>query len=282
MTLTDTHCHLNFEKFDTDRKSVIQRALETGITRILIPSIDLASSLEAVLLAKSHPNLYAAIGIHPSGAALWDAQTIPSMEELLSPAHADTEVDGKVAAIGEIGLDYYWDAAPHDLQKSVLRAQLDFAARSGLPVVIHLREAEDADDGPCADELLAILEEWVAGLRASNAPLRERPGVLHSFSGSPETAERAIKLGFYIGVTGPVTFKDADRRRALIQALPLDRLLIETDAPFLTPAPKRGHRNEPAFVRYIADKIGELHSISPDEAAARTTANAQRLFAWGE
>jgi TatD DNase family protein len=282
MTLADTHCHLNFDKFDVDRQDVVRRALDAGVTRILIPSINLISSLEAVLLANSHPNLFAAIGLHPSDARLWDSETVPALQELLSPAHAETEVDGKVAAIGEIGLDYYWDAAPHDLQCSVLSKQLAFARQVNLPVVIHLREKDDAQDGPGARALLGILEGWVAELRESGHGLLERPGVLHSFSGSQKTAERAIELGFYIGVTGPVTYTNAEQRRELVAALPLERLLIETDAPFLSPVPKRGRRNEPAYVRYIADKIGEIHSKDPEEIAAVTSSNAARLFGWGE
>jgi len=129
---------------------------------------------------------------------------------------------------------------------------------------------------------MKILEDWVAGLRRRKDTLAARPGVLHSFSGSLETAEQAIRLGFYIGVTGPITYKDAEKRRQIIAALPLDRLLIETDAPFLTPVPQRGRRNEPAFVRYIADKIGEIHSKHPEEVAAVTSANAARLFDWGD
>ncbi len=163
-----------------------------------------------------------------------------------------------------------------------MSAQLEFAAEVQKPVVIHMREKEDAPQGPCADDLLKILEPWVSNLRRQNHALAKRPGVLHSFSGSKETAEQAIQLGFYIGVTGPITFKDADLRRQIIGALPLDSLVIETDAPFLTPVPERGKRNEPAFVRYIADKIGEIHSKKPEEVAAVTSANAARLFNWDD
>ncbi len=156
--------------------------------------------------------------------------------------------------------------------------QLDLAAELGLPVVIHLRERGDAPDGPCVADLLKRLEDWVAGLRSGNDPLAERPGVLHSFSGSLKTAQQAIRLGFYIGVTGPVTYRKD--RQELIAALPLERLLIETDAPFLAPAPHRGKRNEPAFVALIADKIATLHHISLETAAEATTSNALRLFNW--
>jgi TatD DNase family protein len=151
-----------------------------------------------------------------------------------------------------------------------------------LPVVIHSREKEDAEHGACAEDLMQALEEWVSGLRSRNEALAGHPGVLHSFSGSTETAKRAIDLGFYIGVTGPITYKNAEKKRQMIGDLPLERLLIETDAPYLTPEPYRGKRNEPAFVLHIADKIAEIQSRSPQEVAAATTENAARLFSWRE
>ncbi len=175
-------------------------------------------------------------------------------------------------------MDYYWDKFPHDLQQCVLKKQLDLAADLELPVVLHCREKGDAPDGPCASDLLGILEEWVGRLGRGKSPLAERPGVLHSFSGSHLTAQRAIGLNFYLGVTGPVTYSKL--RQELVASLPLERLLIETDAPFLAPAPQRGKRNEPAFVALIADKIAALHTCNREEAAAVTTANAIRLFGW--
>lgn len=272
MLITDTHCHLDLEKFDLDRQAVIDRALAAGLTRILIPGITLKSSHEIVKLASTRPELFAAVGVHPNDALTWDPQTVPALRELAS--------DLKVVAIGEIGLDYYWDSAPHDYQQMVLKAQLDLAAELQLPVLLHLREKGDILEGDCARDLIEILSEWLAGLEAQKSPLAERPGVLHSFSGSLATAQKAIDLKFYLGVTGPVTYKNAEKRQELIAALPLDRLLIETDAPYLAPLPKRGERNEPAFVMYILEKIATLHSISTDQAAEITTANAARLFAW--
>jgi TatD DNase family protein len=185
-----------------------------------------------------------------------------------------------VVAIGEIGLDYYWDTAPHDYQQMLLRAQLDLAAELQLPVLIHLREKDDAPDGNCARDIIQILDEWIYRLRVDKNPLQDRPGVLHSFSGSLQTAQKAIALKFYIGVTGPLTFKNAATRQEIIASLPLESLLIETDAPFLAPVPKRGQRNEPAFVTFIAEKIATLHSINLDQAAQITSSNAARLFAW--
>ncbi len=272
MQLTDTHCHLDLEKFDADRDAVIERALAAGVSRILIPGITLKSSHAIVGLAGSRPELFAAVGVHPDEALTWDPQTVPALRELAA--------DLKVVAVGEIGLDYYWDTAPHDYQQMALKAQLDLSAELQLPVLIHLREKEDAPDGECARDVLRILDEWVGGLRAGKNPLADRPGVLHSFSGSLQMARRAIDLGFYIGVTGPLTFKNAQKRQEIIASLPVERLLIETDAPFLAPVPRRGERNEPAFVMYIAEKIATLHSISPDQAAEITSSNAERLFAW--
>lgn len=273
MNLTDTHCHLDLGKFDADRNDVIRRALAAGLTRILIPGITLKSSRSIVKLAESQPNLFAAVGVHPNDSNTWDPQTIPALRELA--------VSLKVVAIGEIGLDYYWEAAPRDHQHKVLEEQLNLAAELQLPVIIHVREKGDAPDGDCAQDMLKILEQWVTRLRVDKNPLAEQPGVIHSFSGTRQTAEKAIALNFYLGVTGPVTYKNAESRQEVIAALPLERLLIETDAPYLAPQPKRGQRNEPAYVLFMAEKIALLHSLSLDQVAETTTANAARLFAWG-
>ena len=179
-------------------------------------------------------------------------------------------------------MDYYWNKSPREEQISILKEQLNLAAELELPVVIHSREKEDAEQGTCSEDLIKILEEWVSGLRSRNEALEQRTGVLHSFSGSIETAKRAIDLGFYIGVTGPITYKNAEKKRQVIGNLPLERLLIETDAPYLTPEPYRGKRNEPAFVLHIADKIAEIQSRGTQEIAAATTENAARLFSWRE
>ncbi|KAF0107025.1 MAG: Hydrolase TatD family [Anaerolineaceae bacterium] len=268
--LTDTHCHLDYDKFDADREAVLERARQASVTRILIPGTTWTSSLSAVKLAESHPMLVAAVGVHPTDVDTFQVDTLAGLRKLAASP--------KVVAIGEIGLDYYWDTAPHDLQQRVLKEQLNLAAELELPVILHFREKGDAPDGPCAADLMKMLEEWVAGLRSRKSPLAERPGALHSFAGSRATASRAIGLNFYIGVTGPVTYRK--ERQELIASLPLERLLIETDAPFLAPAPQRGKRNEPAFVALIADKISKLHNCSTEETAAATANNAARLFAW--
>jgi TatD DNase family protein len=273
--LTDTHCHLNIESFDTDRDEVIQRAKDAGLTRILIPGLTLDSSRVAVNLAAIHAMLYAAIGVHPNDADTWNDRTLSDLKHL-----ATTTL--KVKAIGEIGLDYYWTLSSRTSQIAILLDQLGLASELNLPVVLHLREEGDVEQGACGDDLINILEKWITSLDSSKHPLRERPGVFHSFSGSLEIAQQVLRLGFYIGVTGPITYKSAENRRRVLASLPLDKLLIETDAPFLAPVPYRGKRNEPAFVTHIADKIAAIKSLAPQEIAARTTANAARLFAWEE
>jgi TatD DNase family protein len=282
--LTDTHCHLDLEAFDADRVEVIDRAKNAGISRILIPGITVKSSRNAVKLSESHAMLYAAIGVHPNDVVTWDDQTISDLRHLVdrpSSSHPNKK-KSKVVALGEIGLDYYWSPSMRKTQIDILRRQLSLALEFNLPVVLHSREKNDLDQGECSEDLLMILDEWVTGLKAQKASLVGRSGVLHSFSGSLETAHQAIKLGFFIGVTGPITFKNADHRRRIIEDLPLENILIETDAPFLPPVPYRGKRNEPAFVAHIADKIAEIKSFKPQEIADITTKNAERLFAWEE
>ncbi len=293
LNLTDTHAHLYWDRFDEDRDAVIARCADFNVTRVLIPGTTVQTSLSAVKLAESHPNLFAAIGIHPTDALEWTDETKDALREIaLSPrsdgfSRPSRNTKGlkpllrrKIIAIGEIGLDYYWDRAPHDVQKSVLEEQLSLAEELKLPVVLHLREKGDATEGDCALDLLKTLKKWHASLRSSSNLLVKYPGVLHSFSGTREIAEEAIKLGFMIGVTGPITFKKMSQRREMIASIPLEKILIETDSPFLTPHPKRGKRNEPANVRFIAEKIAEIHGKETREIAAITTANAARLFNW--
>ena len=273
--LTDTHCHLDFNKYDQDRDVVIQRAIEAGVTHILIPALELESSRAAIKLAESHPNLFAAVGFHPTDLDTWSESSIENLRNLVA------SVD-KIVAIGEIGLDYYWVKEPdkRTQQHEVLRQQLKLAQEVNKPVVIHMREENDDWFGQASIDLLEILREWHNELRTESHPLAERPGVLHSYNGNLETARKAIALNFYIGVTGPVTYKNAEEKRNIIKQLPLDKLLIETDAPFLTPVPHRGKRNEPAFVAYIADKIAEIHMKTREQVAEITAANAARLFGW--
>jgi TatD DNase family protein len=272
LNLTDTHAHLYFDKFDKDLDAVLARAAEAGVTRILIPGITRETSLAAVKLAQSHPMLFAAIGIHPTDAPEWDDETENELRKIAKRP--------KIVAIGEIGLDYYWQRAPHDLQKEILAKQLSLAEELNLPVVLHLREKDDAPAGNCAADLLGMLEKWQTSLKSRSHPLAKCPGVLHSFSGTREIAQKAIQLGFMIGVTGPVTFKKAEARREMLASIPPENLLIETDAPFLAPQPKRGKRNEPAYVHFVAEKLAELHHKTTREIAEKTAANAARLLNW--
>lgn len=276
VTLTDTHCHLDMQRFDADRESVIERAALAGVSRILVPSVDMDSARRVLNLAGGHGAIYAAIGVHPT--ELDDLKEFPreNLEQLAAGE--------KVVAIGEVGLDYYWISEPGRRlkQQTALRTQLEIAEAARLPVVLHLREEDDADQGACADDMLRLLGDWVRGLRSHGSDLADRPGVLHSFSGTAETAAAAVELGFYIGVTGPVTYPSAEKRRVVVRGLPLERLLIETDAPFLAPQPHRGQRNEPAFVAIIADRIAEIQSRTLSEVANTTSWNAASLFAWGD
>lgn len=274
--LTDTHCHLDLNKFDADREDVIRRALDVGVHRILIPALDMESSHAAIQLAEEHANIFAAVGFHPTDLDKWTDTSIQDIRKLVNSMP-------KVVAVGEIGLDYYWVKEPdrRAFQHEALRQQLQLACEVNRPVVIHMREENDDWFGQASIDLLEILSEWHQQLKTESHPLVERPGVLHSFNGNLETAQSAISLNFYIGVTGPVTYKNAEEKRQIIRQLPLDHLLIETDAPFLTPFPHRGKRNEPAFVAHIADKIAEIHMTTREQVADITTANAARLFGWG-
>ncbi|GIK09572.1 MAG: putative metal-dependent hydrolase YabD [Anaerolineaceae bacterium] len=274
MRLADTHCHLNFRQFDADRASMLARAKAAGVERFLVPGLDHRSSADALQLAESDAAIYAAVGFHPTELEEFSEATFEQVRKLA--AHP------KAVAVGEIGLDHYWvkDEAQRARQRDALKRQLDFAAEIGKPAVIHMREENDAWFGSASVELLEILSEWRSRLVSENHPLAERPGVLHSFNGTLETAQKAVAMNFFIGVTGPVTYKNADQKRAVISQLPLARLLIETDSPFLAPVPQRGKRNEPAFVVEIADKIAEIKFKKMDEVAAVTADNAARLFRW--
>lgn len=276
MQLTDTHCHLYWNKFDQDREAVVQRALAAGVRRMLVPGTTLETSRQAIELAERYEQVYAAVGVHPTDAETLSEKNIDELYKL-----AEHE---KVAAIGEIGLDYYWvkDPDARYYQKRVFNSQVQMADALNKPMVIHLRESNDAAQGPVFDDLFELMEYWFDKWIHLNHPLGMKPGVLHSFNGDLPLAMKALELGYYIGVTGPLTYPKNEPHRQMIKNLPLQRLLIETDAPFLPPVPFRGKRNEPAFVHHIADKIAEIHSKSPAEIARITTANADWLFAWGD
>ena len=269
--LVDTHCHLYFDRFQDDLEQVLDRARQAGVKRILVPGIDLGTSREAIRLAETTAEVYAAVGCHPTELGAWKLEDLVELRELARHP--------KVAAIGEIGLDYYHDRSQIVLQTRALQAQLELAAELALPVVIHLRNTS-SDDRQASADILEILLSWQQVLADSGASLAAHPGVLHSYSDDLETARRALGVGFYIGITGPVTFKNAAMLREVVAGAPLEQILIETDAPFLTPHPYRGKRNEPAYVRFIAEKIGEIRGQSYGAIVERTGENAGRLFNW--
>jgi TatD DNase family protein len=264
--LCDTHCHLDLEQFDADRPEVIRRAIENGVTRILDPGIDLAASRKAVELAAHYQQVYAAVGVHPNESSSWNDKDLDEISALGRMP--------RVLAIGEIGLDYYRQRAPVELQKNAFRAQLAAAASLKLPVIVHSRQS--------MADVLSELEIWYNRLAKEGSSLAARPGVMHAFEGSLEDARRAFEMHFYIGVGGPVTYHNAAERQALVSAAPLEQILLETDAPFLTPHPHRGERNEPAFTIFTASKIAELKSLPLSTIAGITSANAARLFHWGD
>lgn len=260
----DTHCHLNFDLFAADLDQVLERAWAAGLDRILVPGIDLATSRQVVELSRRDHRLYAAVGVHPNEARSWEEDTLVELRRLAALP--------QVIAIGEIGLDFYRDRAPGEIQRKILHEQLNLADELDKPVLIHSRES--------LSELWPILKDWQGNLSRRGRPLSTRCGVLHSYDGSREIASEAIAHHFYIGIGGPVTFHNAADRQKLAASLPLEGLLLETDAPFLAPQPQRGRRNEPAFIPIIAAKIADLQSRPLAEVAETTTRNSNRLLGW--
>lgn len=255
--LVDSHAHIDGPEFDGDREEVIERARVAGVSTILnVGTGDPHSGAfeRAVELGRTHENIYTAIGTHPHDARLYDDQADEKIKSLTNSK--------RVIAWGEIGLDFHYDNSPRDVQLDVFKRQLHAARECNLPVVIHTREAEP--------ETIEILETEYAGA--------ERRGVFHCFSGSMDLAQKAVDLGFMISFSGIVTFKKADDLRAIAKQVPLDRLLIETDCPYLTPIPYRGKRNEPAYVVEVARCLAGLHNIDINEMARITTENFQNFF----
>lgn len=256
MSLIDSHCHLDSADFDADREAVIERALAAGVDRMLaIGTGNGPPDLEAgIRLADQHAAFYATAGIHPHDAAKAGPADLKHLAHLM--AHP------KVLAAGEIGLDYHYDFSPRDVQKSVFIAQMEIAAGAHKPIVIHTREAWD-------DTLALIEQHWTPHAIG---------GIMHCFSGGPEEARRAIDLGFYLSFGGIVTFPKALAVQEAAKSAPRDRILIETDAPYLAPVPKRGKRNEPALIVHTAHKLAELRGESYEDICATTSANFRRLL----
>lgn len=253
MSLTDSHCHLDGPQFDADREETIQRALDAGVDCLMaIGTGNGPPDLEAGLrLAARYAHIYCTVGVHPHHAAKATDQTILELEALLRHP--------KVLGIGEMGLDYHYNFSPPEVQREVFIAQLQLAARFNKPIVIHTREAWD--------DTFAILEEHWKG-----------KGIMHCFSGGPEEARRSLALGFHISFAGVVTFPKATSLHAAARQVPADRILIETDAPYLAPVPYRGKRNEPAFVAHTARKLADLRDSTPEEIARLTTFNFRTLM----
>ena len=250
--LIDTHAHLHDEMFAADQAEVIERAFSQGITDIIDIGDDMASSAQAIALAKEYKRIYAAVGIHPQTAA-----TMLENDEEQLAAWAQLP---EVVAIGEIGLDYYYETTERSVQKQVFIRQLDVARQMHLPVSIHDRDAHG--------DLMDILKKDGKGIC----------GVIHCFSGSWEMAKELLHAGWFLGVDGPLTFKNAAKLPEVVQKMPLDHLLLETDSPYLAPVPERGHRNEPAFVRYVAEKVAALRDVSVEKIARVSSENARNLF----
>lgn len=277
LRLIDTHCHLNLSHFDDDREDVIKRAIEVGVEKMVIPAIDVESSKSIVSFVQNKNELLCAVGLHPNDSNRWDEFSYQQLDQLIEQDQLDKH---KIVAIGEIGLDHYWNDAPHNIQESVLSKQLELATKWQLPLILHMREHGDATCGSCADTLVSMVAEWVEVQKIAGSSLVDRPGVFHSFSGDKKTLQKILDLNFFVGVSGPLTYKNSDFKREVVKSIPLEKLLIETDSPFLSPVPNRGKRNEPANVQFIVEKISELFDKNPEMIASITYQNAQRLFSW--
>lgn len=251
--LFDTHVHVNAEQFNEDLEEVIERAQDAGVKNMVVVGFDRPTITRAMELVETYDFMFAAIGWHPVDAIDMMEEDLQWIEEL--SAHP------KVVAIGEMGLDYHWDKSPKEIQKEVFRKQIRLAKKVGLPIIIHNREA--------TADIVSILKEEDAS---------EVGGIMHCFSGSAETALECIDMNFYISLGGPVTFKNAKKPKEVAAVVPLDRLLIETDCPYLAPHPFRGKRNEPSYVKLVAEQIAEIKQLSLEEVSEATTNNAKKLF----
>ena len=252
MPIFDTHAHYDSGSFNADREEILSALPAAGVGLVVNPGCDLETSRTAVALADRFPHVYAAVGVHPSDCTGWGDAEFEELEEL--SRHE------KVVAIGEIGLDYYWpDNPPRDFQQQVFRRQIELALKRDLPIIVHDREAHQ-------DSLNVVLE------------YPELRGVFHCFSGSPEMAEILIKRGWYLGIDGPITYKNARRAPEVAEVIPLDRIVVETDAPYLTPEPFRGKRNDSRYLPYVIEKMAQWKGVTPEELTAITWENGKRLF----
>jgi TatD DNase family protein len=262
----DSHAHLEGDRYDSDREQVIARARETGVEAIVaIGNGDGPENFDCgIELSERYDFIYATIGIHPHEAKLADEPAFSKMEHLLKRP--------KVIAVGEIGLDYFYDHSPRNVQQTVFVRQMEIARTAKLPIVIHCRPSDGSEDG--WDDCLSLIHEQWAPTALG--------GVLHCFTGNTDQAKRALDMGFMISFAGNITFPKAQQIRDAAAIVPLDRMLIETDSPFLAPIPNRGKRNEPAFVKEVARQIGELRGMSTDDIGRQTTQNFYRFFSLHE
>jgi TatD DNase family protein len=261
--LVDTHCHLDAAQFASEPvASVVARAVAAGVTRMVTIGTDLATSAAALRLAEAQPQVWATVGVDPNDCAGFDATALDRLAALAASP--------RVVAVGEIGLDYYWNRAPRATQLEAFEAQLALAEALDLPVVIHSRDA--------LDDTEAVLAAWAAARPRQGRPV----GVLHCYSGDLARAERLVMAGFLVSLAGVVTYRNAGQSQAVAAGLPLEALVLETDAPYLAPHPHRGARNEPANVRPIAAHVAALRGTDLATVAVATTANAARLFRWDQ
>lgn len=252
--LIDTHCHLNHERLRADVEGCLERARAVGVEQVIVVGCDAESSREALSLAESYPTtVFASIGVHPHEAKSWDDATAQWMIEVATHP--------KVIAIGEIGLDFHYDFSPRSAQYTAFHAQMHLAKQVGLPIIIHCREAYP--------EVLEVLEQ---------PEFSTITGVMHCWAGSVDEARRTVKRGYSLGIGGTLTFKNAENVRQSAQTVPLEKLLVETDAPYLAPVPHRGKQNEPAYTRIVAERLAELRGIPFSQLTEQTTQNAYHLF----
>jgi TatD DNase family protein len=250
--LVDTHTHLDFDRFDNDREAVIERARDENVKAMLTIGIDYQTSQAAIQIAEEHKNIFAAVGFHPHDAKTMTDEYYQELALLLSHP--------KVVAIGEVGLDYHYDYSPRDVQRRVFRQFLDLSLETQMPLIIHTRESDE--------DILETIQ---------NRAKKGWHGVFHCFSGDVNMAHRVLELGFLISFTGNITFKNSRAMRVMEQ-VPLEKLMIETDSPFMAPTPHRGKRNEPAFVKHVAEKIAEVKGVPYEKVVEITTQNAIHLF----
>lgn len=253
MNWFDSHCHVDEEAFDEDREDVLNRMRENGVTRFAVIGSDMATSRRGAAFVRSHPEAVAVAGIHPHEAKGFREEDLEELKSMY--------LSGQVKAIGEIGLDYYYDLSPREIQREVCRKQMELAWEIGAPAAFHIRDAHG--------DMLDIMREMKSRLTG---------GIIHCFSGSAEMAKEYLRLGYYISFAGPLTFKKAPKLQEAVKIVPKERLLIETDSPYMAPEPVRGRRNEPGNVRFVGLKMAELRGEDPEETAAYTTENAMRVY----